>query len=227
MFSPMRETLCKQLGQDLTLEIFSDEVKPAIFRKGSKCRVKLSLKDYLGVHNALKSIRKTKNDEMWDLGRSELSRLFPKDFKSGEDVSGSRDRLTDLLQAYPLSKLSKTDLKTLGRVYPEFIKNHAGTIRSADVVQIGIESEHETKRIMLNSVIKEYKELLNKDVLNEEKWQKFFEDNILVFDSNYQLVIARQMISLAKKNPDLMLVDIYNYLDSFELKTAYTHKFGE
>jgi len=76
------------------------------------------------------------------------------------------------------------------------------------------------KLLTLQQVISEYETLLERNPA-ESEWQKFFEKYITLFDNRYVKQIRTKNIGTGiTKYPDLALVDIYGYVDFYELKKS-------
>ena len=69
-------------------------------------------------------------------------------------------------------------------------------------------------------IIKEYEELLEKNP-PEAKWQALFDKYIMLFDNRYTNKLDYKNIATGlTKYPDLVLTDIYGYIDFYELKKS-------
>lgn len=64
--------------------------------------------------------------------------------------------------------------------------------------------------------------------LPESSWQVFLREYILLFNTNYTDFIEKANIQiLGTKFPDFMLIDVYNYLDIYEIKKPSTNLLKE
>lgn len=76
--------------------------------------------------------------------------------------------------------------------------------------------------LSLQEIILKYEKLLSENPA-ESEWQKFFDEYITLFDSRYVHKINYKNIATGiTKYPDLVLVDIYGYIDFYELKKSGT-----
>jgi len=76
--------------------------------------------------------------------------------------------------------------------------------------------------LTLQEVINKYEKLLS-DNPAESAWQEYFNEYITLFDNRYFQKINYKNIALGiTKYPDLVLVDIYGYIDFYELKKSDT-----
>ena len=65
--------------------------------------------------------------------------------------------------------------------------------------------------------------LIFQKVQNEQIWQEFLSDYILVLRNTYGEVLEKESVSLQGKYPDFMLLDPYSYLDIYEIKKPTTN----
>ena len=115
--------------------------------------------------------------------------------------------------------LTVDDVQKLGDFY---IDASTKFVRKDIKEKLLIDSQDKTKIIALENLMEEYKKLLEENPA-ESKWQKFFEKYITVLDSRYVKLLNKNNISTyTTKKPDLILLDLYNFLDLYELKKANT-----
>ncbi len=99
--------------------------------------------------------------------------------------------------------------------------------KSKDTINIGIENISKNKRkldfIFLETVIREMEDAIDSDK-NENYWQRFFREYILLFNEGYLKIIEKQNIGLIKiKIPDFLLLSTSYFLDIVELKRPSTN----
>lgn len=116
--------------------------------------------------------------------------------------------------------LTVEDVQKLGDFYIEastkFVRKHVKE-------KLLVDLQDKTKIIALESLMNEYKELLEEEP-GESKWQKFFEKYITILDSRYIKILDKNNISTyTTKKPDLILLDLYNFIDIYELKKTNTN----
>ena len=119
------------------------------------------------------------------------------------------EKLSKQLTADEIDNVGEFYFKALEKFKSPQIKK-----RQAEIVS------EKAKILSLDGLISKYEKLLKKDPL-ESEWQKFFNDFITLFDSRYQNIIDSKNISVAStKYPDLILLDVYGFIDLYELKRA-------
>lgn len=78
------------------------------------------------------------------------------------------------------------------------------------------------QRLTLEELISRYEKLLQDDP-PESVWQKLFNEYVTIFDTRYVQKIDAKNIGLGStKYPDLVLVDVYGFIDFYELKRVRT-----
>jgi len=122
-----------------------------------------------------------------------------------------------------LKNLSVNDVNALSNFYPQFVDSANENLKGKARFIAITKSKKKSEVIYLDSVIKEYESRLKKETHSENDWQKFLKDYILVFNSNYSEMLEKENIALEGKYPDFMLLDIYNYLDIYEIKKPTTN----
>src|SRR5690606_27065647 len=118
--------------------------------------------------------------------------------------------------------LSKEDAEALIKFYPDFLEVAGSKLKGKKkLIQIS-KNKTETEIIYLESIITEFEKKLGQNLV-EHKWQEFLREYILLFNTNYSTFIEKASISLAGKYPDFMLIDVYNFLDIYEIKKPTTN----
>lgn len=116
--------------------------------------------------------------------------------------------------------LTAKDVQKLGEFY---IEASTKFVRKDIKDKLLIDLQDKTKVIALENLMDEYKELLEEEPV-ESKWQKFFEKYITILDSRYIKRLNKNNISVYRtKKPDLILLDLYNFIDIYELKKTNTN----
>lgn len=82
-------------------------------------------------------------------------------------------------------------------------------------------TKNATDRIFLDDVISEFENKLKKKT-SEEEWQKFLKDKVFRFLANYVTTIDKQNVSVDVSYPDFVMVDVYGFIDVFEIKRHET-----
>lgn len=207
--------------------------KPAeliISNKGAKSvsgtRVVTITLPYDEVHNLLVRlgrINEDNNNELRSTVASFLSTKFPKKVKVGsktfDDYQGGE--IASILRRNKVAqKLSEEDLQGLRDFFPKIFES------SLKGRKKGVRAEREalirgtkkiTDRIFLDEVINEFEAKLKKKT-SEEDWQKFLKNKVFLFLGNYVTSIDKQNVSIDVSYPDFVLVDVYGFIDVFEIK---------
>jgi hypothetical protein len=88
---------------------------------------------------------------------------------------------------------------------------------------IGILNSKEAADVFyLDKIIKEFERKIKAKTQSESNWQKFFRAYIQVFNPAYATILEKKNISLSGDFPDFVPIDIYGYLDIYEIKKPNT-----
>jgi Shedu protein SduA, C-terminal len=116
-----------------------------------------------------------------------------------------------------LSQLIAEDVDIIGDFY---IKAALKYKRPDLVKKMNLKLSKASQLLTLNEVISKFEKLIA-DNPAESKWQLFFDEYITLFDSRYAHRLKYKNIATGlTKYPDLVLVDIYGYVDFYELKKS-------
>lgn len=78
------------------------------------------------------------------------------------------------------------------------------------------------KEITLDNLLVDFEKKLEKKT-SESTWQRFFEQNIFIFDSRYIDFVPKQNLKTGKTSmPDFLVYDIYGFVDIYEIKKPST-----
>lgn len=135
------------------------------------------------------------------------------------ETNNNKELVLRNLNTKLIQQLTSDDIESLGKFYVEASKKYS----RPDIVRKMIKGLQKNAQLLtLQEVINKYEKLL-KDNPAESSWQDFFNEYITLFDNRYYQKINYKNIALGiTKYPDLVLVDIYGYLDFYELKKADT-----
>ena len=121
-------------------------------------------------------------------------------------------------------KLNEEDLQGLKDFFPKIfetsLKGKKKGVRTERDALIS-NTKKVTDRIFLDDVIKEFEVRLKKKT-SEEEWQKFLKDKVFRFLSSYVTSVDKQNVSIDVSYPDFVLVDVYGFIDVFEIKRHET-----
>ena len=209
----------------LELIVTKDKVKN-LTQSRTTTKITLPYLDVRRLISKFSGLNEEFNNELRETADSFLSTKFPKkvsvstadfdEYKAGEVYS--------LLKQKNLAKkLNDEDLSALGDLYPQIFKSDFRRKKvKAQRDQLIQKSKITTDKIYLDLVIKEYEENLSKKSLKEEVWQKFLKEKVLKYLINYVEQIDKENISLDVSFPDFVVVDVYGFVDIFEIKTHNT-----
>lgn len=221
--------LKKHLSMDkkLTLIITNKNTK-SIINKNNITTVTFPYADIRNLLIRLGRINEDNNQELREAAASFLSTKFPKrisisandfdDYKAGEMAALLRRKNV-------AKKLNEEDLQSLQTFFPKIFetelkgrKKIIGTERDTLIRN----TKNTTDKIFLDQVIKEFERNLSKKSLDEKIWQVFLREKVFRFLANYITTIEKQNVSLNISYPDFVLVDVYGFIDIFEIKRHET-----
>ena len=219
--------------ENLDLVISKDQ-KSSIHTVGAKCRITLKFSDYWSLLSLLRDINAEKNIESKSIIDTFLTKLFPHHYES-EDVGKelgdySRNKLSKVINEDPdiLSKLSNQDIEAVSNLHQRILEEKlSGSVRTQ--IKILAKEGIATQRVYLSKVLEQFAEKLERPRATESSWQKFLKDTILLFNTCYIGVLEKLNVKLSGKYPDFTLINLYNYVDIFEIKKPSTNllKFDE
>jgi hypothetical protein len=154
-----------------------------------------------------------------------LARAIPSKFKPPKDrkLNYQKNDLANLLhQPEILDNLSSEDIQKLNDFYPKFFDHYSDKLTDSKRLAIVSKNRKATEIRYLESIIKEYERKLKSPSQNEHKWQEFLRDYILLCNSNYTGILEKKNIALEGKYPDFLMINVYNYLDIYEIKKPNT-----
>jgi len=188
-------------------------------------RVTLNHADYLRILDPLRHIRHERNIKSNAHVAHILGQLYPKQFKKAEEVptiyTYEEDKISKMLSGVEDAheRLSKADIETVARLHASLIEDHKVDFSSITVAE---ESKRRNERIYLQSVVDEFSKRLENKALSEADWQRFLQKYILLFNTSYVDTIEKLSVDLRGKYPDFLLVNVYGYLDIYEIKKPTT-----
>lgn len=215
-------------------DVFGDGVRLAITRTDKSqaqklktgWRITLNHADYLRILDPLRHIRHERNIKSNAHVAHVLGQLFPKLFRKAEAVptvyTYEEDKISKMLSGVEDAheKLSKADIETVARLHASLIEDRKVDFNSITVAE---ESKRRNERIYLRSVVDEFRKRLENKALSEADWQRFLQKYILLFNTSYVDSIEKLSVDLRGKYPDFLLVNVYGYIDIYEIKKPTTN----
>jgi len=209
---------------DLTVSI---KAKNSIRKTGSKYSVMLN---YFDLRQAIDVLRQIKSEGYQALKESAggyLNKTFPKIFKiensNIDKFKYQKGQLGKMLKKEGvIEDLSEKDIQAVVDFFPIFLKHHKEGFKGKKKL-IGVLNSKEAADIFyIDRVIKEFEKKLRSKTQNESSWQAFFRTYIQIFNPTYATIFEKKNISLSGDFPDFVPIDIYGYLDIYEIKKPNT-----
>lgn len=201
-----------------------DKVKKLIISKEAESK---KIKDALRLNvSDLESLEKEINQEQYactvtknTLIKNLLSDKFPELPFDFAETNSNKSLVLRNLNSKLIDKLNAEEVEEIGKFYVRAVSK----FKRADIVKratLGIQKK--SQFLALKEVVYKYEALLKENPA-EKVWQKFFEEYITLFDSRYlQQLNYKNIATAITKYPDLVLIDIYGYIDFYELKKSET-----
>lgn len=193
-----------------------------IFTKKGKSKISgksllINQKDFDVLEKSINSEQYACNQTKNQLITNFLSDHFPSLAFEHRETNSNKDLVLRNLNEKLINKLTSADIETIGNFYVEASKK----FKRQDVVRKVLADLQKNSRIItLQQLIKQYKELLDKNP-PEKGWQSFFDEYITLFDTRYVRKLNQKNIAVGiTKYPDIVLVDVYGYIDFYELKKS-------
>lgn len=222
-------SLKENLASTKILELTISSKKPKkVVKSSNKVSVTIPIIDVKNLLIRLGRINEDSNNELRGAVASFLSTKFPKEVKiSTDDFDEYKGgEVAALLRRKKVAqKLNEEDLESLNNFFPKIfegsLKGKKGTIKAGRATLIK-NTKATTDKIFLDEVIKEFEVNLAKKTISENDWQKLLSEKVFRFLSNYVTSIEKQNISISVSYPDFVLVDVYGFVDVFEIKKNNT-----
>jgi hypothetical protein len=208
--------LYEKFKKEIKLNIYKNTINQII--EGKKAiTVKVSFKSFLELLTDLgNDINRNKSRIIYN----KLTQCFPDKFKTNSDSESVDSKLFDI----NLNKLNKDDHDAISR----FIKKYlSGESNNQTFKKLQTDLIIQGHKKTLDQVIKKFEKHLTEKFFDEKKWQKFLHSEVFFFMSNYVESIREANVNFGKtdegeKKPDFVWIDLYGFLDVFEIKTPFT-----
>lgn len=220
------DRLYKNFNKRIDL-IVSYSGKSKILILKNKLKVIINYAELFSVLLRLREISEERNTLIGEAISAFLHRIFPKRFKKlskRDETVYRRNEFSRLLtKSNVIDNLSESDIRKVSDFFPSFIRYYSDKLKGKKRLLEISKKKNVTEIIYLENIIKEYRRKLGAKTHNEKSWQDFLRKYILFFHLNYVYIIEKQNIALEEKYPDFMLIDVYNYLDIYEIKKPDTN----
>ncbi|PTB96477.1 hypothetical protein C9994_07130 [Marivirga lumbricoides] len=179
----------------------------------------LNLKELKGLILNTNQEQRACNDTKRILIKNFLIEVFPQLAFDHKETNNNKQLILRNLNQKLADQLTAEDIEKIGSFYVDAAKK----FKRADIVKrMSFGLQKNAQILTLQEIIKRYETLL-KDNPSESTWQVFFDEYITLFDTRYAHKINYKNIATGiTKYPDLVLVDIYGYIDFYELKKSGT-----
>ncbi len=200
--------------------------KTHLERLKTKTKIFFEYNELINVLNELRHLRHERNVKSNNLVVAFLNSQFPRLFKKSKikyDSDYKKDIFSEIFKKKNIIKnLSSSDVDSLTDFYPKFIKAYGSRLSRRKRLLFSQKNKNTGESIYLRNIIKEFERRLKSGAQDENRWQEFLRDYILLFNTNYTGCIEKKSISLEGDYPDFMLVNVYEYLDIYEIKKPNT-----
>lgn len=216
--------LSETFGEGNRLRI-AKNIPSKVKKYESVFHITLNHADYLRILDTLREIRKEKNIKSNGHVANVLGEIYPKYFDDADSVETiytyEDDKITKILgDESVFEQLSKADIETIANIYSKIAEESEVSFSSIGIAK---ESKDRNERVYLESVISEFENRLGNSRLSESDWQRFLQQYILLFNTSYVHTIEKLSVDIRGKYPDFILVNVYGYLDVYEIKKPSTN----
>jgi hypothetical protein len=218
--------LRKKLKTPIEFHIFLNGKKPQISQSATKTKVYLAYDEIRSYIEELKTYKTERNTRSKVATAVFLNKHFPKRFSKPPAKHKSKYEpggVAHLLRTKGLlPQLSKEDASALGEFYPKFLRSHGDTLGLNKILQSSKEHKNVGEAVYLGNVIRAFEKMLKKPGRKESEWQAFLKNYILLFNTHYSAMIEKKNISLKIDLPDFLMINVYDYVDIYEIKKPAT-----
>lgn len=209
------------------INLVVEKTKSTRVRRGSaSSTVTLNHADYLRILEPLREIRHERNIKSNAHLAHVLGQILPKHFKKTKEVptinSYEEDKISKMFSGMedPHEMLSKADVEAVAKLHAYLVEDQKIDFSAITLAE---ESKRRNERIYLQSVVDEFNKRLKSSAHSESDWQKFLQKYILFFNTSYVDAIEKLSVDLRGKYPDFLLVNVYGYIDIYEIKKPSTN----
>ncbi|MFZ2484483.1 MAG: Shedu immune nuclease family protein [Minisyncoccia bacterium] len=188
----------------------------------NKLRISLPLWEVKAILADIRKIESEKRQEVEDKLNQYISVKGTGSKKIEVYTGGSLNSL--LRKPDLLDNLNEDDIQELGDFIPKFFTSDLSKKIKKQreyKLQLAKLQKTESEKIYLDQVIEEFEELLGREKLKEEKWQVFLSEKVFPFLTNYTFFIEKERVSIKGSQPDFIAIDVYDFIDIYEIKTHH------
>lgn len=187
--------------------------------KRDKKSLILNLTDLQELITSINQEQRACTDTKKILIKNYIVDTFPEVNLDHTETNNNKSLILRNLNDKLIEKLNASEIEQIGDFYVKATRKFkAGHI----IKRMSTGLLKNAQLITLQEIIAKYEEHL-KNNPPESTWQSFFDEYITLFDSRYVRKLNYKNIATGlTKYPDLVLVDIYGYLDFYELKKSGT-----
>ena len=207
---------------------YHKQLNLTVFSNGNGAKsfkiLKKSISIFISFENFLEILRdlgyeiKTNRD---GVVMKKLANIFPQELSSDQqnDNAGTK-----------LGEININALDEIGHeAVADFIKRYITLNSENDEVLKKLQTNLvlQGQKKTLDQVIAKFEARLGDDSLDEKDWQKFLHEEVFYFLTNYVESIRETNVSFGmagerERKPDFVWIDLYGFLDVFEIKTPQT-----
>lgn len=201
----------------------SDATKLVIQKDGNSIKKRktlfINVDELEELQSKLNVEQRACNDTKNILIKNYLAETFPDLSLDFTPTNNNKELVLRNLNKKLIDKLTADEVEQIGKFYVEAALKY----KRPDVVRRMVASlQKSTQLLSLQEIVNKYEKLMN-DNPPESTWQTFFDEYITLFDNRYFRKLKYKNIATGiTKYPDLVLVDIYGYVDFYELKKSST-----
>lgn len=198
-------------------KVFISESKPS--KRKVKNTLYFTLEELQDLKSSINQEQRACNDTKNILIKNFLFERYPVLNFDYKETNNNKELILRNLNPKLIEKLTSDEIESIGKFYVEAAKKYS----RPDLVKRMIKGLQKNAQLLtLQEIINRYEKLL-KENPKESIWQEFFDEYITLFDNRYFKKLDYKNIATGiTKYPDLVLVDIYGYVDFYELKKSST-----
>lgn len=227
---PLGNFLPELLDSQITgkVKLIISKAGPTQIKKYANANYHLTIKhsDLMRIRDGLKELVTEKNERSRAYAADRLNVLLPSHITPISNVetltSFATDKLAKIIRSEDniVAKLSKNDVEAVVELHAAILS--AKLDQAPKDLKVLSKGKAASERIYLERVVADFESKLANTTHDENSWQVFLRDSILLFNTSYVHVLEKLSVALGGKYPDFMLVDVYDYVDIYEIKKPNT-----